>query len=171
MPHMDAKHSVIFSHGKEGTPDGGKILRLRAIADDLGLESISIDYRGLELAPRKERLRQVIDRTPGTIILVGSSMGGYLSLSMATDTRVIGVFAMAPAIGLPHYPDPTPDTGNTPVEIVHGLDDTIVPPRPVIDYCHTRRVPLTLLPDGHRLLVSLPRIAVLFRTFLHSLIS
>lgn len=168
---MDIGRTVIFSHGKDGTPDGGKILRLRSIADTFGFDSISIDYRGLDLGTREERLRQVVDRTPGEIILVGSSMGGYLSLRMATNPRIIGIFAMAPAVGLPHYPDPTPGTGGKPVEIVHGLDDATVPPGPVIDYCRVHGIPLTLLPDGHRLLVSLPRIAGIFRTFLDSLIS
>ena len=84
---------VYFSHGKESGPWGFKIQRLSEIAgqQECGVESI--DYTDL-MDPdlRVERLLTVLAKEAGDFILVGSSMGGYVSLvaSERVATRAVG---------------------------------------------------------------------------------
>ena len=67
---------IIFSHGKESGPDGGKIRALSAIAVDLGYTYESVDYRDLPDHPDKrvERLMARISACDDDIIYVGSSV-------------------------------------------------------------------------------------------------
>jgi len=67
---------IIFSHGKESGPDGGKIRALAALAADLGCTHESVDYRDLPDHPdlRVERLVARISACDDDIILVGFSV-------------------------------------------------------------------------------------------------
>jgi pimeloyl-ACP methyl ester carboxylesterase len=71
---------VIFSHGKESGPWGSKITRLAKIARQHGFEVDSIDYRNI--GDTDDRVTRLIEALTceEIIILVGSSMGGYVSL-------------------------------------------------------------------------------------------
>ena len=72
---------VIFSHGKESGPWGFKIKRLATIAEQMGCGIESIDYTDLmDPDSRVERLLSVLETQTEPAILVGSSMGGYVSL-------------------------------------------------------------------------------------------
>ncbi len=92
-----------------------------------------------------------------------------MSLAAAARIRPAGLFLMAPAIGLPGYPDVPPVPHGLPTAIVHGWDDDIVPPGPVIDYARQHRLELNLVPDGHTLEHSLAFLAHRFRFFLERL--
>jgi pimeloyl-ACP methyl ester carboxylesterase len=164
------RKTVIFSHGKESGPWGIKITRLAQVARKLGFEVVSIDYRGVD--DPLERVRMLLERYPegdGITVLVGSSMGGSVSLVAAARLRPSGLFLMAPAIGITGYPDLPPLAHVPPTVIVHGWDDTIVPPGPVIDYARQHRIELDLLPDGHTLENSLHHLEGRFRSFLERL--
>lgn len=159
--------TVIFSHGKESGPWGLKISRLAPLAEELGFAVLSIDYRGVD--DPAERVGMLLEQCPkegALIVLVGSSMGGAVSLAAATAIRPAGLFLMAPAIGIPGYPDLPTLTHVPPTVIIHGWDDTIVPPEPVIDYARQQRLELVMLPDGHTLEQSLDCLADRFRFFL-----
>jgi predicted esterase YcpF (UPF0227 family) len=79
---------VYFSHGKESGPRGGKIQRLASIASEHGCTVDSIDYTGLmDPDQRVERLRDILKKEDESFILVGSSMGGYVSLVAADDVK------------------------------------------------------------------------------------
>ena len=164
------KGTVIFSHGKEGHPAGAKIVALGEIAERHGYRCESTDYRGLSIVMRQEKLLSVLQETEGDTILVGSSMGGYVSLSVALQCQsaspVQGLFLLAPAIGMGHYPVPYPDASTCTMEIVHGLEDTIVPVAQVASWCMERDVALHLFDDGHRLMESLSQVCLLFSAFL-----
>ena len=161
------KKTVIFSHGKESGPWGFKITRLAKVAEELGFQVVSIDYRGVD-APA-ERVRMLLEhcsKVDGLTVLVGSSMGGAISLAAAAAIRPAGLFLLAPAIGIPGYPE-LPTLTHVPLTvIVHGWDDTIVPPGPVIDYARQHRLELAMVPDGHNLENSLEFLADCFRFFL-----
>lgn len=164
------RKTVVFSHGKESGPWGIKITRLAGVAKELGFAALSIDYRGVY--DPGERVRMLLAQCPqdGEIaVLAGSSMGGSVSLAAASDIRPAGLFLMAPAIGIPGYPDLPPLTFVPPTVIVHGWDDDIVPPGPVIDYARQHRLELDLLPDGHTLENSLDFLEYRFRYFLERL--
>ncbi|MBF0144964.1 MAG: alpha/beta hydrolase [Magnetococcales bacterium] len=163
---------VVFSHGKEGTPWGGKIQRLTEVAQKQGFEVESIDYRDLTGAElRVERLIHRIPHDHPALVLVGSSMGGYQSIVASAVLRPRGLFLMAPAIGLEtgEYAHSSPVPHASKMAIVHGWEDDVVAPEKVITFARLHRIPLTLLPDGHRLLEVIDEIAFLFSRFLETL--
>jgi len=74
---------VYFSHGKESGPWGSKIERLAAIAKHAGCSVESIDYTDIsDPDVRVERLLTEIAAETEPLLLVGSSMGGYVSRSI-----------------------------------------------------------------------------------------
>ena len=165
MPH--ATHHVWFAHGKEGTPNGAKIERLTAIARALGFHTESVDYRGI-VSPddRVKKLLSLNPDPPGKLVLVGSSMGGYLSLAASATLNPEGIFLLAPAIGLPGYALADPAPRARLVTAIHGWRDDVVPPQNVIEFADRHRVTLHLVEDGHRLLDAMPVIERLFPLFL-----
>ncbi len=167
MTNAPTRKTVVFSHGKESGPWGIKITRLARVAEELGFAVISIDYRGVY--DPLERVRMLLDHSPkeeGITVLAGSSMGGAVSLAAAAGIGPAGLFLMAPAIGIPGYPDLPPLPDALPTVIVHGWDDDIVPPGPVIDYARKHRLELEMLADGHLLEKSLDLLEHRFRFFL-----
>ena len=144
---------VVFSHGKESGPMGSKIQRLMTEAERLGLNTISVDYRNCATASERvillnDTLKQ-LDTLPQQIILVGSSMGGYVSTVVANNLPVAGLFLMAPALWMPaeEYTVQSYQPQTSKVEITH----------------------LHLVPDDHRLKASLDFLACQFRRFIKEL--
>lgn len=170
---------VIFSHGKESGPNGSKIQRLRAVAEGLGLDSESIDYRGLDdPEARVDKLLTALEHSkpgPRSVILVGSSMGAYVSARVMHDVPlplIAGVFLLAPAVYMPGYESGAivPAQGSAaqglPLSIVHGWDDEVVPWRNALRYAEECSADCHLLPDEHRLMNCLGQIESLFEDFL-----
>ena len=84
---------VYFSHGKESGPWGTKIKRLAAIAGEHGCEVDSIDYTDTyDPDLRVERLVSILKDEKEKCILVGSSMGGYVSLMASGEVEPHAVF-------------------------------------------------------------------------------
>ena len=114
---------IFFAHGKESGPWGSKIKRLAGIAEDLGCAVESIDYTDLRDSAdlRVERLVNILNDETGRFILVGSSMGGYVSLVASGKVEPQAVFLLAPALYMgddyqsQNYPHKTQH-----IEIVHG---------------------------------------------------
>tara|TARA_B100000929_G_scaffold232100_1_gene188586 strand:- start:259 stop:780 length:522 start_codon:yes stop_codon:yes gene_type:complete len=154
--------AVVFSHGKESGPWGSKITRLAKSAEALGYRVASIDYQGED--DPAARLDTLLAHNPqGTpLVLVGSSMGGYVSAMAAARLNPTALFLMAPALYMDGYPgDPAGCPRDT--EIVHGWDDDIVPLASSLAFAKRRRARLHLVADGHRLAESLDFIDALFR--------
>ena len=81
---------LLFAHGKESGPWGFKIKRLAKIATAQGCRVDSIDYRDtMDPDLRVEQLLLRLRQETQPFILVGSSMGGYVSLvaSASIQTR------------------------------------------------------------------------------------
>lgn len=160
---------VIFSHGKESGPWGSKIKRLAEIAQDAGHQVESVDYTDLtDPDERVDRLLGVIEGVKEEFILVGSSMGGYVSLVVAGQCRPRGVFLLAPALYLEGYHRQDFGT-DAPVEIVHGWSDDVVRPENSIRYAKEAQCPLHLIAGDHRLNSSIAVVSGLFVQFLDSL--
>jgi len=161
---------VIFSHGKESGPSGIKINALRAICDELDLSSESIDYRGTDDPEvRADILSQVIAQSRQPLLLVGSSMGAYVSLRACDNDHVEALFLMAPAVYMPGYDATDVNPADRPTLIIHGWDDEIVPVDNAIQFAQRHHKELLLLPDDHVLRHSLPRLCVEFRRFVTAL--
>ncbi len=158
--------TVVFSHGKESGPKGSKISTLSNVANDMGFTVESVDYQDLDSPEdRVQRLVEVTSEKSDDVILVGSSMGGYVSLVAANQVSAKGVFLMAPALYMPNYEvQRYPYDGF--VSVVHGWSDEIVPIENSLNYARHQKAQLLLVNDGHRLANSKPVISPFFRNWL-----
>ncbi|TLM67888.1 MAG: alpha/beta fold hydrolase [Deltaproteobacteria bacterium] len=159
--------TVCFCHGRESGPWGTKIRRLARVAEQYGCRVISTDDRDTQ--DPEERVGRLLDLAAGLagpLVLVGSSMGGYVAAAAAARLQPLGLFLLAPAVGLPGYAVSAPAPQACRLTIVHGWDDEIVPPANVQQFAAAHRAVLHLLPDGHLLHDQLDRIERLFSDFL-----
>ena len=106
-PYNAAKlPTVILSHGKESSPTGNKIVALAEVAQKHGYKTVIPDYRGMNYPDhRVEVLLEVATELQGSFILVGSSMGAYVSLVASRKIQAIAailaswiVFCMGNAV-------------------------------------------------------------------------
>ncbi|GLI40095.1 alpha/beta hydrolase [Geobacter hydrogenophilus] len=160
---------VIFSHGKESGPWGTKISALAPVARKQGFAVESIDYT--DLADPDARVGRLVERCAGgtgTLVLVGSSMGGYVATVASQTVKPAGLFLMAPAVYLPGYAesDPTP-SGKT--YVVHGMHDEVIPMENAVRFAQRNHARLFLVDGDHALVGQLPFIEELFGLFLASI--
>jgi alpha/beta superfamily hydrolase len=159
---------VYFSHGKESGPWGSKIKRLAGIAQQKGYAVDSIDYSDI-LDPdlRVERLLSVLGETDEAFVLVGSSMGGYVSLVAAEQVDANGVFLLAPALYMEDYQQQNYHPRGH-VEVVHGWSDDVIPVENSIRFAKAVDCSLHLISGDHRLNSSIEVVEQLFSQFLVS---
>ncbi|GAB3683107.1 YqiA/YcfP family alpha/beta fold hydrolase [Salinisphaera aquimarina] len=152
---------VVFAHGKESGPWGSKIQHLAAIAQALDFTVDSPNYSAM-MNPI-DRVTHLLSLAPqGTpLVLVGSSMGGYVSAMACERLQPDALLLMAPALYLDGYPgDPVGCPADT--EVVHGWHDDIVPLASSIDFARARSAGLHIVDDGHRLADSIDFIGAVF---------
>jgi pimeloyl-ACP methyl ester carboxylesterase len=165
-----AVDTVIFSHGKESGPWGGKITAMAAVVRDLGIGVESVDYRGMEdPAARVRKLIETAASLGGSLVLVGSSMGGHVCAAAAALVKPRGLFLLAPAFYMPGYEAHTPRDVACPIAIVHGWGDDIVPVDNSVRWARQHRAALHLLDSGHRLEDQIQTICRLLGDFLAEL--
>ncbi len=159
---------VYFSHGKESGPWGSKIKRLADVAKAYGYSVDSIDYTDL-LDPdlRVERLISILKKEEDDFLLVGSSMGGYVSLVASEKINANGLFLLAPALYIPGYRKQTYKK-QIDVEIVHGWSDDVIPSENSIKFAKNIDCSLHLISGDHRLNSSINIVEKLFVQFLIS---
>jgi len=165
-----ASRFVVFSHGLEGSPWGTKITALADTARSEGYETVSVDYRGIDGV--RERITRLVDSCKdcdGELILVGSSLGGYLSVATASLLHARGLFLMAPALYLDPLPPLKPGVIECPVTIVHGLNDDVVPYANSIRFAQEYRAALHLVQSDHLLHDQIRFMKYLFEYFLIAL--
>lgn len=167
------KPHVIFSHGRDASPESRKIQVLRPIAEQAGFTTEAIDYTDLRDEPvaRRDRLVARLDELDCPVVLAGSSLGGWVSMAAAEQTPVAGLWLMAPALFMEdqvdggEIPDAYgPRTGH--IMVVHGWSDDIIPWRNSLQFAEASGAILHLLADGHRLENSLITMERLFAGFL-----
>ncbi len=151
--------TIVFSHGQESGPWGTKITVMAEAARDHGLRADSIDYRGIE-APeaRVAKLVAACAELKPPTLLVGSSMGGYVSAAAAAASGACGLFLLAPAFFVPGFPEFEPPA--VPTEIVHGWHDDVVPPENSIRYAQQSAATLHLVDGDHRLTANIDEIVL-----------
>ena len=158
---------VIFSHGKESGPWGSKITRLADAAKDMDFSVDSIGYpKDHDADLRVEQLLNELKNQEDNFLLVGSSMGAYVSLVASEQVDAQGVFLLAPALYMPGYQKQSYDSKCCNIEIVHGWSDDVIPVENSIKYAKEIQCSLHLLDGDHRLNSSLDVVEVLFREFL-----
>ena len=168
---------LIFSHGHVSSPKSHKILALTPVAQAAGYTTEDIYYRDLRDDPagRVDRLCSRLATLETPAVLVGSSMGGYVSVAAACAIPVRALFLLAPAI---YLNDRYPDAGlveqdypiqSGPVAVVHGWRDEVIPWANAQRFAEERRSALHLLDTDHRMADAMPTIASLFKGFLSGL--
>lgn len=157
---------IYFSHGKESGPWGTKIKRLADLAEQHGYQVESIDYRdSLDPDLRAKRLSQILQQEVQNVLLVGSSMGGYVSLLASENSVVQGLFLLAPALFIEGYGVQEHSCSKI-LEIVHGWSDEVIPVENSIKYAKGADCSLHLISGDHRLNSSLEEVERLFSNFL-----
>lgn len=146
------------------------------MAEKAGFKTLAIDYRDLQDDPvgRAERLVETIGEHPSAPILVGSSMGGWVSMSAAEKLPVAGLFLMAPALFLENtkYGGTVPDSYRPKcplVSIVHGWNDDIIPWQNSLKHASASRAALHLVDSDHRLQNALADIKNVFSRFIQQI--
>lgn len=118
----------VFIHGLESSSQGTKGLFFQQRYPGMIVE----DYPGT-LTERMEKLERLLLGKTG-LILVGSSYGGLMAAIYAClhEDKVKKLILLAPAIHLDEF-DPCLDGSvSIPTVIIHGADDEVVPPEPVL---------------------------------------
>ena len=155
---------VVFSHGKESGPWGQKISALAETARELGCGITSVDYQACETW--QERVRKLVsvcdelDELKEPFFLVGSSMGGYVTLRAAEQVLPIGVLVLAPALTYDKCPALP---SQCPLAIVHGFLDDVLPFNDSVQFAKRYGSTLHLVKDYHRLHDSIPFLQDVFQ--------
>jgi pimeloyl-ACP methyl ester carboxylesterase len=154
-------------HGKESGPGGSKIAALASVAQSRGWGVASLDYsHTTDPAVRLEQLLHTCANVGERLILVGSSMGGWVAAEAAQRLSADGVFLLAPALYIAGYPTQDPWVPAERTEIVHGWDDDVIPCENAIRFARLRQCTLHLVHGDHRLNARIPLLRELFDAFL-----
>jgi pimeloyl-ACP methyl ester carboxylesterase len=150
------KKLAILSHGKESGPNGKKLTMLKEVAEKHGYEAISLDYTQCKNSTERiTLLKEYIEKSSfESLVLVGSSMGGYVSTVLANDYRLSGLFLLCPALYMEDKEEYTvgkfsPKCQN--IEIIHGWSDEVVPFDHSIRFGKKTHAVVNLIEDNHRL--------------------
>ncbi|MBF0134977.1 MAG: hypothetical protein H7833_00570 [Magnetococcus sp. DMHC-1] len=163
---------VYFAHGKEGTPWGRKIERLAEVARQRGFHVESPDYTGI--ADPDKRVEKLLELAPGAarhLVLVGSSMGAYLSIVASKKLCPDGIFLMSPALYLWDYAIQDPEPHARVLVAVHGWRDDVVPPANSVRFAQKHKATLHMIDSDHRLLDALPFLTQTFDWFLEQVLA
>ncbi|MDE2154692.1 MAG: alpha/beta hydrolase [Xanthomonadaceae bacterium] len=164
---------IILSHGSGSGPDATKVSALAALAESLGWRTQRPDYRdddsrGLagSVAPRIARLRATIEELAAPPLLVGSSMGAFVSGLVSMDVPVAGLLLLATPVAIPGYARTFDLRSAVSTLLIHGWRDATCPLAGVQAFCAQRRLPLLVLDDDHRLGSSIDMIGAQLRHML-----
>lgn len=163
---------LIISHGKHGNPQSKKIQKLAQIGSRHGYEVIIPDYRGI-VSPdlRTHFLKQRLGLSQKNDVLVGSSMGAYVSIIVSKTLRPKGLFLLSPALGILGYQDSWPKACASKLQIIHGVHDTQIPIENIYRWIEQQSLPwgLQIVKDSHDLRNHFDTIGSSFDQFLRAL--
>jgi len=164
---------IILSHGSDSSPDATKVSLLAAQAEALGWQTQRPDYRSDDgrgyadsVAPRIARLRATIEALDQPPLLVGSSMGAFVSGLVSLEVPVAGLLLLATPSEIPGYARKFDLRAHVPTVLVHGWRDDVCPLAGVHAFAARRHLPLLVLDDDHRLGSSMDMISAQFRLLL-----
>jgi len=103
------------------------------------------------------------------MVLVGSSLGGYVAVAAASLLHARGVFLMAPALYVEGLPALRAGALDCPVTVVHGWRDEVVPFEHSVRFAQSYRAALHLLESDHLLHNQIRVLQYLFEYFLIAL--
>ena len=168
--------TIILSHGSGAGPEATKVSALAALAEARGWSAQRPDYRqddarghAASVAPRLARLRAAIQACEAPPLLVGSSMGAFVSGLASLEHPVAGLFLMAAPEVIPGVDTALDVRQDVPALLIHGWRDELCPLDDIYVFAGRRQLPLLVLDDDHRLGASLPAIERQFALFLDAL--
>ncbi len=159
--------TVVFAHGRESGPWGVKIRALARVAESFGCQVVSrddSDTQDPEL--RVSRLIEEAGSLQGPVVLVGSSMGGYVTAVASQRINPVGLFLMAPALNMPGYDNHDVKPKARELEVVHGWDDDIVPFEGVLKFSRVQKAILHMVPAQHALIEQVDWLVEVFGLFI-----
>ncbi len=166
---------VILSHGLESGPQANKVSALAVVAEALGWDSVRPDYRDLDatedparICDRKDRLLANLPDDDRPVVFAGSSMGAFISARASLEHKPLGLFLIAPPVGVPRYPEPL-EVAPVPLWIVHGWHDELIDVADVVEFARPHSARLLLLDGDHRLTDWIDEIGRVFADFLRAL--
>lgn len=160
---------MILSHGRESGPNATKITRLDEIASARGYHCRRPDYGTEAGAPERiEKLLNLCSTGEANRVLVGSSMGAYISAMASQQVDVAGLFLLAPPIFF-RGTEPAMRLACGKVTIIHGWQDELIDSSEVIGFARAYGAKLILVNDDHRLKNSMAAIEHEFALFLSEL--
>ncbi|WP_266159364.1 alpha/beta hydrolase [Dyella silvatica] len=169
---------VILSHGSDSGPGATKVSALAELAEAMGWVTTRPDYREDDkrgyagsVAPRIARLHAHIQALKAPPVLVGSSMGAFVSGLVSLDVPVAGLFLLATPALIPGYEKAFDLRKQVPTLLMHGQQDEICPIEQIEAFAGKRSLPLLVLHDDHRLTASMESIGQQFRLFLDLVIN
>jgi predicted alpha/beta-hydrolase family hydrolase len=167
---------IILSHGSDSSPDATKVSALAALAESLGWRTQRPDYGAddalghvASVAPRIARLRATVEALDAPPLLVGSSMGAFVSGLVSLDVPVAGLLLLATPSVIPGYASKFDLRSEVPAMLIHGWRDEVCPVAGMHAFAAKRRLPLLLVDDDHRLGSSMGAITTQFRSMLDQL--
>ncbi|WP_426700325.1 alpha/beta hydrolase [Rhodanobacter sp. Col0626] len=167
---------IILSHGSDSSPDATKVSALAALAESLGWRTQRPDYRSDDarghagsVAPRIARLRATVEALDTPPLLIGSSMGAFVSGLVSLDVPVSGLLLLATPSEIPGYARPFDVRPEVPTMLIHGWRDAVCPLAGLQAFAAQRRLPLLVVDDDHRLGSSMDAIVAQCRLMLEQL--
>jgi predicted alpha/beta-hydrolase family hydrolase len=165
--------TILLSHGSGSSPEAAKVSALAALAEAHGWRTQRPDYRdddarghAASVAPRLARLNAAIVACEAPPVLVGSSMGAFVSALASLEHPVAGLFLMATPPAIPGVDTALDVRQAVPTLLIHGWRDEVCPLDGIHAFAAHRQLPLLVLDDDHRLSGSLPMVERQFALFL-----
>jgi predicted alpha/beta-hydrolase family hydrolase len=167
---------IILSHGSDSGPDATKVSALAQVAESMGWSTERPDYREDDalghagsVAPRIARLHQRIAACGKPPVLVGSSMGAFVSGLASLELPVAGLFLLATPALIPGSDYAFDVRLDVPALLIHGWQDDVCPLDEVYEFAGRRQLPLLVVDDDHRLAAHVDAIGRQFGLFLEQL--
>ncbi|RDS81187.1 alpha/beta hydrolase [Dyella monticola] len=167
---------VILSHGSDSGPDATKVSVLAELAQSMGWSTERPDFReddklghAASVAPRIARLHERMAACSAPPVLVGSSMGAFVSGLASLELPVAGLFLLATPALIPGNDLAFDVRLDVPTLLVHGWGDEVCPLDEVYEFAGRRQLPLLILDDDHRLGAHIDAISRHFGLFLEQL--
>jgi len=167
---------ICFIHGKESGPWGNKGQLFSRLAHEHGHEYSALNYLTADNPDdpesRVKMLKSYLAENripPEELVLIGSSMGGYVAARASQSYKAAGLFLLAPALGLDNYPVKWPEIRADSIYLIHGLFDRIIPWMNSNDLSQKLDCKIHLVADDHQLGDSMAFIEEDFLIFLKTL--
>ena len=144
---------AVFSHGLDSSPQSEKIRTLSPLAKQAGFDCHALDYREAENPQQRvEQLCRWLDEVTQPFVLIGSSLGAFVSIAASRHKTPAGLFLIAPAVHYPGYEEVDYSARcSGPIAIVHGWQDETCPVEGAIRFGREHDARLVLMPGDHLL--------------------